>query len=199
MVLLRHAARAEDREATELTEINETGRKAAALLGAAMCAVLRPADAVVLAHSPLLRCQQTAREIGAALRSHVAHCEDLGSRLFLGRWYLLNSVQALRTARRFGPQFVREWRDGGIPAEWIIPFADTARGQVEGAVKELRHRSHPRLAVLVSHDWNVLAVRDHFFGKRYEEAGWIDYLEGVVISNNGDIKLFYQTAAVPFD
>ena len=41
------------------------------------------------------------------------------------------------------------------------------------------------LHVLVTHDWNVLSVREGFMGMRHERDGWPDFMDGVVVTRAG--------------
>jgi hypothetical protein len=41
--------------------------------------------------------------------------------------------------------------------------------------------------MLVSHDWNVLTVREHLLGLMWEEHGWVDFLDGVVMRQEGQV------------
>jgi hypothetical protein len=34
----------------------------------------------------------------------------------------------------------------------------------------------------VSHDWNIIVLRELVCGVRHEDAGWLDFLDGVVFT-----------------
>ena len=42
------------------------------------------------------------------------------------------------------------------------------------------------LLVLVTHDWNVMLVREAILGLTHEEVGWLDYLDGLLITRVDD-------------
>ena len=48
----------------------------------------------------------------------------------------------------------------------------------------LRQQGH-RVIVAVSHDWNIAAVREVTVGSRFEDVGWPQFLDGVVIDDDG--------------
>jgi hypothetical protein len=96
-----------------------------------------------------------------------------------------------------GPDFLRQWFDGLVPSGWIEPIGATASGQVRSAIAEFDNDLEPRLAILISHDWNLMAVREYFFGIRHEDAGWIDFLDGIVIRPTaGGVSFSYRSTSV---
>lgn len=181
--LLRHGPRGPVTDPRTGNDIPLTpdGETLARALGHAIGALLRPGDVVHVAHSPVLRCRQTAEAIGGGVAEWGAHAVLVGSRDHLGGPYLLETKRALDLAAELGHAFVRKWFDGEVAAALVQPRAVTARAQVESALDALGGAGGPRLAVLVSHDWNLMLVREHYFGVRHEDAGWIDFLDGVAI------------------
>jgi hypothetical protein len=153
----------------------------AADLGTRLAALLGCGDRVVLGHSPVLRCGQTAAAIHAGLTAAARAATVIGERGHLGGPYLRDPKPALDLAAQLGHHFLRQWFDGSVPESLVQPRPDAAREQVDRALEVLDRPETPRLAVLVSHDWNLMLVREHYFGVRHEEAGWIDFLDGVAI------------------
>jgi len=196
-LLIRHASRPVGQAPTASTPLTLEGQAAATQLGAAIGGSLRSGDRVIVAHSPVLRCAQTSSALRDGIGQSVATCRLVGERAYLGRPYLRNPSRALEVARRLGPDFVRQWFDGVMPSEWIQPLHTTATDQVRRALAEVHHKLEPRLAILVSHDWNLMAVREYFFGIRHEDAGWIDFLDGVIIRRAaGGVALSYRSTIV---
>lgn len=187
VLLVRHAHRGEitDPRTGNDVPITEQGRALAVELGTMLGALLRADDRVVLAHSPVLRCGQTATAIHAGLAATTRSATVVGERGHLGGPYLLSPKPALDLAAELGHRFLRRWFDGDVPPGLVRPRPDAAREQVERALELLETPDRPRLAVLVSHDWNLMLVREHYMGVRHEEAGWIDFLDGVAIRRGG--------------
>lgn len=181
VLLIRHAARSTAERPTAGTPLTPLGRAAATQLGIAVSDLLRPKDGVIITHSPVLRCAQTSAALSEGFNRSGASCRLIGERAFLGPSYLRDPLRALDAARHLGPGFVRHWFDGLVPSEWIESIGKTARYQVSAAIAELHKEREPRLAILVSHDWNLMAVREYFFGIRHEDDGWIDFLDGIIL------------------
>lgn len=199
VLLLRHAPRGEITDARTGHDVPLTpeGEALATDLGARIAPLLRRDDAVVLAHSPVPRCRQTAAAIRTGLSTALNSATVIGDRGHLGGPYLVDPRRALDTAAHLGPRFLRRWFDGALPASLVQPCTEAASDQVAAAVEVLDHPERPRLAVLVSHDWNLMLVREHFFGVRHEDAGWIDFLDGVSIRRAAEgLALSYRGRVV---
>lgn len=188
VLLLRHAPRGEisDPRTGNDVPLTPEGQELATQLGVRIADLLRNDDVVVLGHSPVFRCEQTARAIHAGLSTAARSARVIGKRGHLGGPYLIDPKPALDEAARLGPRFVREWFNGALPPSLVQPLTEAARSQIADALEVLDGPERPRLAVLVSHDWNLMLVREHVFGIRHEEAGWIDFLDGVAIGRSAD-------------
>ena len=184
--ILRHAERfpIEDQARPELAELKPSGIQAAEEFGAA----LRGFATVRLFHSPVKRCQQTADAIARGARTRGLAATVIGPREALGVEYIANTVEAGRLALAHGEHFIRLWFQGQVDRSVVWPpdvvgarhrdFIVRTLGEPDGLGR--------RLDLHVSHDWNILALREWLLGVRHEEAGWVDYLEGVA---------FYPAAA----
>ncbi|MBK8980686.1 MAG: histidine phosphatase family protein [Planctomycetes bacterium] len=199
VLLLRHAPRGEisDPRTGNDVPLTPEGRTLATQTGVRIAELLRDDDSVVVGHSPVVRCEQTAIAIYEGLTTAARPAKVIGKRNHLGGPYLVDPKPALDEAARLGHRFVREWFDGALPASLVQPRREAARDQVVHALQALDRPERPRLAVLVSHDWNLMLVREHVFGIRHEDAGWIDYLDGVAIGRSADgACLWYRRAHV---
>jgi len=200
VLLLRHAQRAEitDPRTGNNMPLTAAGEAAALRLGRSIAGHLRGEDPVVLAHSPVLRCAQTVSALRAGLVPELTAARVIGARDHLGGPYLRDPPRALEAAWRLGSGFLRQWFDGAFPSSLLQPLAEAARDQVRWAVDALDQDDSPRLAILVSHDWNLMLVREHFFGVRHEDAGWIDFLDGVAVCRAPDgVTVSYRRRVVP--
>ena len=61
----------------------------------------------------------------------------------------------------------------------IAPCDEVADGIVTSVCDCLPEHD---LVVAVTHDWNIAALREHRLSLRYEDAGWPQFLDGVVVS-----------------
>ncbi len=194
-LLLRHAERGPIIDLARHHEILLTpeGHAAAARSGG----MLRRAVGHVrlaVAHSPVQRCAQTARglmsgyglQLGdvAAADDLAVDVADLGIVADFGDTYLRNPARIAEAYRLSGKEFVRAWFDGRIGDDLIAPCHEVADLQVRALCGLLKHH---RAVIAVSHDWNIAAVREHALGARFEDVGWPQFLDGVVVCADGRV------------
>jgi broad specificity phosphatase PhoE len=179
-LLLRHAERGPITDLANHHEVllTDSGIAAATRSGAHLGQVTG-ASPVVFVHSPVERCAQTARALCAGLNGaggvgHVAGVIDA-----LGSSYLRDPARVAEAYLAGGKSFIRMWFDGDIPAEVIAPCADVAALQVRTLREAIE--VHP-IVVAVSHDWNIASIREHHLGARFEDVGWPQFLDGVVVN-----------------
>lgn len=177
--VLRHAAREEivDPTRPELPLLTAEGHAAAEAFGASLGDFAR----VRLFFSPVQRCQQTAEGIARGVRRLGATAEIHGSHEALGIGYTRDRDEFGRLFELHGPHFVRLWCGGELPANVIDP-ADRCASEILAHIRErlAEVASTPRaLDLHVSHDINIMAVREQFVGLRHEDVGWLNFLDGV--------------------
>lgn len=189
-LLVRHAERdhISDLSRHEEAMLTVNGHACAAaggrLIGQALHAVVAeaahvdgaPVD-VALVHSPIPRCRDTALGlhkgvVEAGRRAHV-----VGERPAFGASYLKDTGGLARAYLKHGKNFVRAWFDGEIDAAYIDTCDVVAERQLRALQESLTEHS---LVVAVSHDWNIAAIKEHALGLRFEDAGWPQFLDGVV-------------------
>lgn len=189
-LFVRHAEREpvldlRNHEAARLTpKGHEQAREAGALLAKA-------SSYVRVHHSPVERCGETARGlvdgvIAAGARAELI-CEvpALASPFVLDR----NRLDDIFVSSTSFHGFLRDWFDGKFPSDILMPRGPAALSQVKAV---LEHLTHPEaLHVFVSHDWNILLVREEMVGHRIED-GWPHYLDGFALTVDGD-ELVIQT------
>jgi len=192
-ILMRHAERGHFSHpaAGANVLITENGAKEAAQLGRSL-AVARTLDFV---HSPVRRCRQTAEAMASGASELGASARVTGEEGRLGGPYLLRSTEALNLAGHLGHRFVREWFDGRLPTELLKPRRDTALEQI-ATVQDHMRRVSRGLVVLVTHDWNLLAVREELFGLRHEDDQWPGFLDGLVFWREHDDLLVTSRSKV---
>jgi|ERR1051325_1020548 hypothetical protein len=187
-LIIRHSERPHISSAIGSNDVPLTpeGIEAAVRLGHTLA---QHNSSIRLFHSAVLRCKQTAESVSVGVVRAGATGHVIGSRNCLGGSYLVDHVTALSLADRLGPKFVRTWFGGGIDPAIIKPLAKSLAEHTDYMVTELA-RSEPRanLDVHITHDWNVLLFREGIFAIRYEEAGWPEYLDGVVLRCPADSR-----------
>lgn len=177
-ILMRHAERGHFNHPAEGASVPITPKGAidAEVLGRALARW----ECLDLSHSPVGRCRQTAEAIGRGALTEHARVTMRGEEARLGGPYMLNVPAALDKAGELGSRFVREWFDGRICPSLFKSRGDTALEQLTIVDAQLSAVERG-LAVLVTHDWNLLAVREEVFGMRHEDDRWPGFLDGMVI------------------
>lgn len=192
--VMRHAARHPIANPAEpaLAEITPAGAKAAEGFGARLAGF----DRVRLFHSPVKRCAQTAECIARGAAQAGLAAEVAGPQAALGIDYILDLAEAGRLTAQHGDHFVRLWFTAQVPATVIRPPRGIAASMLELVAARLREPAAGgrRLDLHVSHDWNVIILREHLLGVTHEDAGWLTFLDGVafVAENGGGLSAAYR-------
>ena len=182
-VILRHAERFPILEATDhtLVELTPDGTVAAEAFGARIVGF----DCVRIFHSPVKRCRQTAECIARGVSSTGCPLEIAGPEEVLGVNYIIDPMEAGRLSLVHGDHFIRLWFSGQI-APTVIRAAEHIAARKLAFLTQRLQEPCPRgrrLDLHVSHDWNIIALRELVCGVRHEEAGWLNFLDGVVFSS----------------
>ncbi len=194
-VIIRHADRLTISSVTDSLRVglNQKGREDALRFGRGIAGD-RP---VRFFHSPALRCRETAEAIAQGL--------TMSGRSVLGQsetWDLcapyLKDDRTLAVADRLGHGFMRAWFDGQIDPEWLLPAPQAASTVLSPILGQMAvPEEGPRLDVHVSHDWEVVLLRDVLFRTRYEYEGWIGYLDGIMFVREADaVTAWWGNASV---
>lgn len=197
--ILRHAERFPivDASAPTLAEITPAGAATAEAFGAK----IEGFDCLRIFHSPVKRCLQTAECIarGAASKGHSV--EIVGPQPALGVDYILDVKEAGRLTVLHGDHFVRLWFSDKIATTVIQaarPLAEAKIAYMEQRLKDSCPRGR-RLDLHVSHDWNIIVLRELVCGVRHEEAGWLNFLDGIAFSPcAAGLRAIYNGCTVTF-
>lgn len=177
--VMRHAARhpIADPQRPELAELTADGCAAAEAFGAQLGSFSR----VRLFHSPVKRCQQTAECIarGVGRTGTGAIVELVGPHPALGIDYIRDLTEAGRLTVQHGDHFVRLWFEGRVPPTVVDPVPALAALKLDFVRAQLAAATPGTLDLHVSHDWNIIVLREHLVGVRHEDAGWLTFLDGV--------------------
>jgi len=179
VLVIRHAEREPipDPLRPELAELTPAGMQSARELGTR----LGDFQELRFFHSPVKRCRQTAECIAEGARSlGLAVVEPLPI-VSLGLGYIRAMQEVAELTRIHGEGFTRLWLSGSIDSRHMQEPAELStrmRGHME---EQLAHSSPAgrRLDVHVTHDWNLLVLREVNLGLRHEEIGWVDFLDGI--------------------
>jgi phosphohistidine phosphatase SixA len=130
-------------------------------------------------HSPVPRCTQTAECICEGITSRNAPATIAGYLLELGGPYITSTWDAVvKAIEEFGHStFIRKWFDNELPSNLIMPLPEAAHIQLDILAGQLR--SGTASSINITHDWNIMILREYYFNLRHEDIGDPDYLDGV--------------------
>lgn len=134
-----------------------------------------------LFHSPVERCEQTAQALAEGVREHGGQVEHIESVFALGGPYIRDLKKTLEFAKNLGHAFVRTWFRGNLPQDCLMSRTETAQALWQTFVEKTTLVSEGT-AVLVSHDWNILALREEYLHIQHENVGWPMFLDGLLAS-----------------
>jgi broad specificity phosphatase PhoE len=178
-VMVRHSEREalHDMREAHLVPLTPQGEEAARAFGRS----LPPGRTVRALHSPIGRCAMTAARIVDGYRAAGGDAALAGVLPELGGPYVLDLAATVRLSNELRARYPRAWFDGELPPGVAMP-RDEASALTLRAVAGVMGAAAPgTLFVLVTHDWNVLLVRESVLALRFEDVGWIDYLDGLLI------------------
>jgi len=195
--IMRHAERfpiADPADPT-LAEITPRGAAAAEAFGARITGF----DCVRIFHSPIKRCQQTAECIARGVASAGLAVDFDGPQAILGIDYIRDLVEVGRLSVQHSNAFVRHWFAGEFPETVIQPATQIAASKLDwitGRLSDPGVRGR-RLDLHVSHDWNVIVLRELMLGVCHEDTGWLTFLDGIAFSvGTAGLRAVYRDRVV---
>lgn len=191
--LLRHAEREpiQDFATVERAPLTDAGRQHARAVGRH----LPPGRILRLHYSTVERCADTAACIADGYRAIGGVATLLGSAPELFTPYVRDLHALSRLTRELGPRYMRAWFDGQLPESAVQP-AHLAAEELRCATIKLLSREPATLTLLISHDWNIVLIREYYLHQRHEEVGWADFLDGPVMAIAPDsLTLHWRDAA----
>ena len=187
VLFIRHAERYDIDFSANPDEVMLTpaGEEAARAFGAR----LPLASRLRVYHSPMPRCRVTAERIAEGFAAAGGQVTFEGVLAGLCRVYLtdLPGVRAvIRQYQADGRDVIRGWFDGRLDSAMIDPCPVAAEKLLRVAETAAADAGADSLTVLVTHDWELLALRETLLGARHEDVGWVDFLDGVAMARDGE-------------
>ncbi|MCX7677630.1 MAG: histidine phosphatase family protein [Spirochaetes bacterium] len=188
-LIIRHAEREQITETFRALEalLTEKGKQEAVLLGKTLARF----GNFIINHSPVQRCKQTAEKIAEGIIESGSSAQINGSLVELGGPYITGHWSDIVSEidKRGFNGFVRAWFDGKLPETLIAPLDVSAKQQA--AILRIQLERGDASYVNVSHDWNIMCLREYYFGIQHEDVGTPAYLDGLVaILDCGGMKLY---------
>ncbi|QLH75124.1 MAG: histidine phosphatase family protein [Methanomassiliicoccales archaeon] len=135
-------------------------------------------------HSPALRCRQTVEEMARAFVENNGRVGALKMEATLCGPYIRDE-RCLQEAERTRDKFLRRWFDGDLDPSWIYDKVASSLF-VLGPIISRMVSGPPHLDIHVSHDWEIVLLRETLIGLKHEDHGWVDYLDGLIFEPNGN-------------
>lgn len=137
-------------------------------------------------HSPVERCRQTAEGIVRGISEAGGHAETAGSAEGLGGPYVRSNFEDLpKMVSKYGMGgFLRKWFDGELPGDILLDLKKSA-GLLFGYVTDVLSGIQSNTA-MITHDWNIMILREYFLRLSHEKAGFPGFLDGMAIYRNGN-------------
>jgi hypothetical protein len=113
--------------------------------------------------------------------------------------YILDLKEAGRLTILHGDHFVRLWFTGQVAPSIIRAAAHIAAEKLTYLHRRMQEPCSRgrRLDIHVSHDWNVIILRELMLRVRHEDAGWLTFLDGLAFSSDANgLHAFYRGHAL---
>jgi hypothetical protein len=87
-----------------------------------------------------------------------------------------------------GMKFVRKWLDGDVENPIMTDPRKVAARTVKGIIDSKKRKTSGQntIDIHVTHDLNVLSVKEILLGIRVEDVGWPNYLGGILFIHCSD-------------
>lgn len=178
-LLIRHSERffTKDPDMEAFMGLTDSGKALALDFGA----LLRAKPSPCLYSSFMGRCIETAYLIDKGFtrknRIDLDHtCVDK----MLSPFYVKQIEPVVRQVKKEGNHdFLRNWFDNRVDDRIIETPEKTSALINEFMIEKFTHLKENQMAICVSHDWNIFAVKEVELGLKHETSGDIGYLDGV--------------------
>ncbi len=203
-VIIRHAERysIENMLNAFEAELTEKGIQDAFQFGRDISDIVDPGNkrTLLLYHSPIKRCIQTVESIKKGLGnaghtgSIAGNMFELGGPFITGNW---NEIVEEIEKHEY-EVFIRKWFNNDYPRDLVMPLKESAH-TITGALLE-RLNGDNIFTINVTHDLNILVLREYFFHISHEERGLPGFLDGIVLyRENESLHLLYNDLEVSVD
>ena len=176
-IMIRHAERHPiDTMANALeARLTAKGKKDAFKLGQRLARF----SPINIYHSPVSRCRETADSLLEGIVRSEHEATIVGYLLELGGPYITGNWDAIvKNIEHFGHSlFIRKWFDNEFTPQLIMSLPEAAHTQLNILINQLRSNSSS--SINITHDWNIMILREYYFNLRHEDIGDPDYLDGV--------------------
>ena len=137
-----------------------------------------------LFHSPVLRCKETAEYVLKGFQTINGVAKIMGAKDFL----LINLVdqrEMVRILDEMGhQQFGYRWLKGKVDERIIDNPARVALTTINGVIRLMEHEGKQKMDIHITHDLNILSVREFISPVPDDTFDWPAYLNGIIFTQN---------------
>jgi hypothetical protein len=139
-----------------------------------------------LYYSPVPRCRETAEYLLKGIHTNSGSAKLMGEKDFL-YINLIDQRGIVRILEKIGHHnFGYNWLKGKLDQEIIEPSKLVALRIIEGIITSMKNGIRNIMDIHVTHDLNILSVRDVISPVQNENFDWPEYLDGIIVTQNED-------------
>jgi broad specificity phosphatase PhoE len=184
VLLVRHAERSEisDIRTHATAMLTEQGKADSKVFGRVLGNRFRH---ILICHSPIPRCRDTADYMVRGMKETTCKVQVAGPLHWLsGDFVEVDPDWVNHEVVQGNENFFRQWSDGCYSADQITPMKEAADVELEKAMVQIE-KGNSSVIIDVTHDWNILVLRETYLGLHFQEVGLPDYLDSVAILKQG--------------
>jgi len=190
-MIIRHAEREPIKRMVNALDapLTEKGKQDSFNLGQRLSGL----SPIKLFHSPAPRCRETAEKVREGINNKSGNAENCGESWDLGAPYITGDWQIIaEKVEKIGySKFIRLWFDNNYDDGFLMPLDRAAHIQLMIMINQLKNETVS--TINITHDWNIMLLREYFFGLRHEDMDIPDFLDGVISFIKGnEIHLLYD-------
>jgi hypothetical protein len=137
-----------------------------------------------LYYSPIPRCRETAEYLMKGIRNNYGSATLMGEKDFL-YINLIDQREIVRILEKIGHHnFGYSWLKGKLDQGIIEPPQKVASKIIEGIITLMKKGIQNCIDIHITHDLNILSVRDVISSIKNENFDWPEYLDGIIVTQN---------------
>ena len=179
-LLVRHAERSEisDIRTHDTAMLTEQGKADSKVFGRVLGNRFQH---ILIWHSPIARCRDTAGYMVNGMKETTCKARIAGPLSWLSGDFVKADPDWINHEILKGTEnFFRQWSDGCYSEDQITPMKEAAAVELKKASVQME-KGGSSVIIDVTHDWNLILLREIYLGLHFKEVGLPDYLDSVAI------------------